>query len=377
MSTKKPIDRPATFEGISPTLRAWGLRSWFFVGIVLATMTFVVFFTTIASVSVPFVIAVVMAMIFHPLVDTLERHRVNRSIGSILVLLLVTAVIIFTGWLVWAGVYSNSDQIAAQIAAGLAALGNLILNVLPDDVAQQIIQKALASMPQMLTGLGSVVFSSFSSIFALIMGVYVAFFLLYYLLADWHNLSAWVGRHLGVSDELGIDIANDSTSAVRTYFYALTLANIPVAASVGLTMWLLGLPLAIPVAIVTLITCYVPYLGAIVSAMFAGLVALGAGGVWEAAVVVAVIIFMQNIIDPIITNYKASDELDMNPIVTLVSTLAGGILFGALGAVLGSPVAAILIRIQSRVKHFADSKKEGPETADTRAPARRRGNENA
>jgi predicted PurR-regulated permease PerM len=361
MPTKKPIDRPVAFEGISPTLRAWGLRSWFFVGIVLATMAFVVFFTTIASVSVPFVIAVVMAMIFHPLVDTLERHRVSRTIGSILVLLLVTAVIIFTGWLVWTGVYSNSDQIAAQIAAGLAALGNLILNVLPDDVAQQVIQKALAAMPQMLTGVGSVVFSGFSSIFALIMGVYVAFFLLYYLLADWHNLSGWVGRHLGVSDELGTEIANDSTSAVRTYFYALTLANIPVAASVGLTMWLLGLPLAVPVAIVTLITCYIPYLGAIVSAMFAGLVALGAGGVWEATVVVAVIIFMQNIIDPIITNYKASDELQMNPIVTLVSTLAGGILFGALGAVLGSPVAAIMIRIQSRVKHFAMS---APETDD-------------
>ena len=54
---------------------------------------------------------------------------------------------------------------------------------------------------------------------------------------------------------------------------------------------------------------------------------------------------MQNIIDPIITNYKASDELDMNPIVTLVSTLAGGILFGALGAVLGSPIAAVMIRM--------------------------------
>jgi predicted PurR-regulated permease PerM len=64
MPAKKPIDRAATFEGISPTLKAWGLRSWFFVGIVLATMAFVVFFTTIASVSVPFVIAVVMAMIF-------------------------------------------------------------------------------------------------------------------------------------------------------------------------------------------------------------------------------------------------------------------------------------------------------------------------
>ena len=98
------------------------MRSWLFIGIALAALTFVVFFTAIASVSVPFVIAVVMAMIFYPLVDMLENRGVNRSIGSILVLLLVTVVIVFTAWLVWAGVYSNSEMIVAQIEAGLVAL---------------------------------------------------------------------------------------------------------------------------------------------------------------------------------------------------------------------------------------------------------------
>ena len=325
------------------------MRSWFFVGIVLAALTFVAFFTAIASVSVPFVIAVVMAMIFYPLVDILEKRRVNRAIGSILVLLLVTVVIVFTAWLVWAGVYSNSEMIAAQIEAGLIAFIKLTAQVVPPDLAHQIVQNAMVAIPQVISGISSFVVSGFSSVFALFMGIYIAFFLLYYLLSDWHNLSDWVGRHLG-QDTMGIEIVNNSTAAVRTYFYALTLANIPVAASVGLTMWLLGLPLAIPVAIVTLITCYIPYLGAIVSALFAGLVALGAGGVWEAVVVVAVIVIMQNIVDPIITNYKASDELDMNPIVTLVSTLVGGILFGALGATLASPLAAVMINVRAKIK---------------------------
>jgi predicted PurR-regulated permease PerM len=341
------------------------MRSWLFIGIALAALTFVVFFTAIASVSVPFVIAVVMAMIFYPLVDMLENRGVNRSIGSILVLLLVTVVIVFTAWLVWAGVYSNSEMIVAQIEAGLVALIKLTAQIVPPDMAQQIVQKAMVAIPQVLSGIGSFVVGGFSSLFALFMGVYVAFFLLYYLLSDWHNLSDWVGRHLGVQEQLGIEIANNSTAAVRTYFYALTLANIPVAASVGLTMWLLGLPLAVPVAIVTLITCYIPYLGAIVSALFAGLVALGAGGVWEAVVIVGVIIFMQNIIDPVITNYKASDELDMNPIVTLVSTLIGGILFGALGATLASPLAAVMINVQAKIKGY-DSKEESEENGTSK-----------
>ncbi len=347
MTNKKTTDRP---DGISPTLQAWGLRGWYFVGIALAAVAVVVFFGAIASIFIPFVIAVVMAMIFHPLVDFLQKHKVNRTIGSLLVMLLIVTVIVFTGWLMWAGLYNNSGMIAEQVEAGLYAIMELIVRVVPGGATEQVIQKALAAIPHMLTGVSSFLFSGFSSLFALFMGIYFSFFLLYYLLADWHNLLDWTGRHLGVDEELGIAIANDSTSAVRTYFYALTLANVPVAVTVGLVMWLMGLPLALPVAIVTLITCYIPYLGAIISATFAGLVALGSGGVWEAAVLVGVIIAMQNIVDPIITNYKASDELQMNPIVTLVSTLVGGILFGALGATLGSPIAAVLIGVDARIK---------------------------
>ncbi len=370
MKNQKDGSQPGQFDGISPTLRAWGLRSWFFVGIVLAALVFVVFFTAIAGLSVPFVIAVVMAMIFHPLVDILEGYRINRTIGSLLVLVLVMVVIVFTVWLMWTGVYSNSDVILTQIEAGLVALINLMTRVVPDDVAQEIIQRALVAIPQVLTGVTSFVFIGFSSIFAFLMGSYIAFFLLFYLLADWHNLSDWVGRHLGVPEKMGIEIANDATSAVRTYFYALTLANVPVAVAVGLTMWLLGLPLAIPVALVTLITCYIPYLGAIVSGTFAGLVALGAGGVWEAAVVVGVIFGMQNIVDPIITNYKASDELQMNPIVTLVSTLGGGILFGALGATLASPIAAVLIGVRAKIKGYdPDNRSESEQAPSPDAPS--------
>jgi len=364
MAIEKPDSRSEPADGISPTLRAWGMRSWLFVGIVLATLAFVAFFTYLAGLTIPSVVAVVMAMIFHPLVDILERRRVNRTIGSILVLLLVMAVIIFTIWLMWWGIYSNSETIVAQIEAGLAALINLVVRVLPDEAAQQLIQRVLAWAPEALTGITSFVVEGFSGIFAFIMGVYIAFFLLYYLLSDWHNLCSWVGRHLGVPEKLGVEMVNDATSAVRTYFYALTLANIPVALAVGLTMALLGLPLAVPVAIVTLITCYIPYLGAILSASFAALVALGAGGIWEAAIVVAVILVMQNFVDPIITNYKASDELEMNPIVTLTSTIAGGILFGALGATLASPIAAVMIKIHAKLSKNSNETPSEPSAPD-------------
>jgi predicted PurR-regulated permease PerM len=321
-----------------------------FLGIVLAGLAFVTFFTVIAGLSIPFVVAVVVAMIFYPLVDLMERYGINRSIGSILVLVLVMLVIIFTMWLMWWGIYSNSETILAQIEAGLIALVNLVVRVVPDETAKQIVQKALEWAPQALTGITSFVFAGFSSLLAFIMGVYTAFFLLYFLLEEWHGISKWVGGKLTVPKEIGSTIVDDSAKAMRTYFWAVTIANVPVAIAVGITMVLLGLPLALPVAIVTLITCYIPYIGAFVSGAFAGLVALGAGGVGEAAIVLLVILFFQNIAGPVVGNYVASDQLKMNPLVALLSTMAGGILFGGLGAMLAAPVTAVLIRIHKRLR---------------------------
>jgi predicted PurR-regulated permease PerM len=354
MASELSDSRTKPANKISPTLRLWGLRSWYFLGIVLAVLAFVTFFTFIAGLSIPFIVAVVVAMIFYPLVDLMEQHGINRTIGSILVLLLVMLVIAFTIWLMWWGVYSNSETILTQIGAGLAVVVNFVVRVVPPETAQLLLQKVLTWAPEALTGLTSFLFSGFSSLIAFIMGVYTAFFLLYFLLEEWHSIADWVGGKLGVPKDMGTSMVYDSANAMRIYFWAVTIANVPVALAVGITMVLLGLPLAIPVAVVTLLTCYIPYIGALVSAAFAGLVALGAGGVGEATIVLVVILFFQNIAGPVVGNYVASGQLKLNPLVGLLSTMAGGIMFGALGAMLAIPVTAVLIGVHKRLKHHRE-----------------------
>ena len=339
-------------DGVSPGLRAWGTRSWLYMGIALWALAIITFLGAISGLIVPLVIAVILAMLFYPLVDVLETRRINRTIGSLVALLLIVAIFLGTAWITWAGIFSQSDEMLTQIEAGLVALAGWATLHLPVDLAEQIQAKALEALPPLVSGITGFVFSGFSSIAAFLFGGFTALFLLFYLLSDWRGVSGWVGRHLGVPDELGLILVNDATSAMRIYFYALTLANLPVAITVGIIMWLLGLPLVVPVTLVTLMSAYIPYLGAIISALFAALVALGAGGPTDAMIIIVAIIGLQNVIDPIITNHMASDKLDMHPIVTLISTLAGGILFGALGALLANPVTAILIDAQKQVRAY-------------------------
>lgn len=337
-----------TVNGVPAGLRAWGMRSWYYLGITLWVLVIFTFLNTISSVFVPLVVALVMAMLFHPLVDKLAARRVTRTFGSLLVLLLIVVVLVGTLWLMWSGLVNQSGEIWVQIENGLKVLssqGNLSL---PADLAEQVKE----SLPKLASGLTSFFVSSFSGIVALVMGGYSALFMLYYLLSDWHNTVNWIGAHLGVPAELSTSLAADAVSAIQIYFYALTLANFPVAVVVGITMVLLGLPLALPVALVTMITSYIPYLGAILSAAFAALVALGTGNATDAVIIIVVIVILQNILDPIISNKIASDKLEMNPIVSLITTMGGGVLFGALGSILASPIVAALIQARKEIQSY-------------------------
>jgi predicted PurR-regulated permease PerM len=184
------------------------------------------------------------------------------------------------------------------------------------------------------------------------MGGFFALFFLYYVLSDWHRLSDWVGGHLGVPDDLGGGIVDDTTNLIRRAFYALTLSSVVTAVLIGLTMLLLDLPLALVVALVTFVTSYIPYLGAIFSGIFGFLVALGAGGRTDAVILLLVILIVQNVVQTIVGNRLTSSQLSLHPIASLIATLVGAAVAGLLGAILAAPVLAVALAVQRRIRAY-------------------------
>ncbi len=74
-------------------------------------------------------------------------------------------------------------------------------------------------------------------------------------------------------------MVQDATWSIRRYFSALTVTSLFSAVAIGVTAAVMGLPLAFTIGLVTFVTSYVPYIGALVSGAFAVLIALGSGGV--------------------------------------------------------------------------------------------------
>ncbi|MEA2025933.1 MAG: AI-2E family transporter [Chloroflexota bacterium] len=127
--------------------------------------------------------------------------------------------------------------------------------------------------------------------------------------------------------------------------------------------------MAFTIALITFVTSYVPYLGALVSSVFALLIAFGSGGIVPAAVMLIVILVAQNVVQPIIQRQLERNALDLHPIVGFGSTIIGSVLFGILGATLSAPAVAMVMRVRERVHAFQDGELDAEPEAKTEEDA--------
>ncbi len=288
-------------------------------------------------------------MLFAPLTDFLERFM-PRSLAAGVVLVGLVAVTIGALAVAIAGVIDQAPEIGRRLADGIEQVGDWFDEQgWTSEDADSLVDDLGEVWSTAVPGATSYLSSVFSSAASFAVGSLVAVFLLYFGLKDWQELSNWLSQHMGVSPEVGQEITDDATWSIRQYFIALTISSVAVAVVVGTAVAILGLPLAFTIAVVTFATSYVPYLGAIVSGAFAVLIALGSGGFADALIVLAVVLVAQNVIQTIVQTKLTEGRLKMHPIVIFGSTIAGGALFGLLGAALSTPVVAIAQRVTGRL----------------------------
>jgi predicted PurR-regulated permease PerM len=328
-----------------------GVRSWLYVGIVLWAAIVYSALATVSGLVMPLVVAAVIGALFSPLVTALAARGVPRRVAGVLVMLGLLAVFVGAFRITIDGVIDQAPEIGRQLSAGLDAVGSWLEDTgVVIDAGDELVAAGSDVGSWLVRGLASSLSSVFSSALALLAGVLVGLFFLYYLLAEWDQLLDWLAGHLGVGADVGRDILDDSTSAVRQYFFGLTVSSVIVAVIVGATMVVLGLPLALTIAIVTLVTSYVPYLGAIFSGAFAFLIALGSGGPSQAVIVLVVVLVAQNLVQTVVQTKLTSEQLQIHPMVNFASTIVGASLAGLLGATLSAPIVAIVLRTARRLR---------------------------
>lgn len=339
-----------------------GIGGWLIVGVAAVLALTGWFFGASASISIPLLLAMVIGMVAYPLVEKMTARGVPKALAAAVVLVLLGAIVAGVIWLTITGVIAQWPAIEEQLARGVAAMNGQLeaIGIDPDalrasiDAAQGATSAEQVATNPLLTGLlssvGSALSAGLSGIFSLLFGVFISATLLYYVLTDFPTIAQWLSRHMGgIPIDVGSGIVDDAVGAMRGYFRGTTITGVVVAICIGGAMLIMGVPLAPTVALVTFLTCYIPFFGAIISGAFAFVVALGSNGLPTAVALLVVVLLTQNILQTVINARVMGESLNLHPLVVLVVTMLGGIFGGLLGAALGAPLAALFVSAGKRL----------------------------
>jgi predicted PurR-regulated permease PerM len=317
---------------------------------------------------VPLVLAVILGILFAPLVDIMERRRIPRAAGAGVTMLLILAIAVGTVWLVESSVAGQLGTIQKQLNSAALELQTWFDSLaLPAGFINEVTVNVKAQIPKLGQTAANALLAGISGIASFLFGTFLAFYMLFFTLKDNEPISTWIGSHVGLPADLGHDIVQDSFVAVRQYFKGTTVLAFTTTIATALGLWAIGMPLVGAISVVTFVLSYIPFFGAIVSGIFTVLIALGAGGVPLALQALVIVLVAQNILQSVIQAWAIGSALDLHPLVVLISTTLGGIFGGLIGGMLGAPIAAMAVRTVRRLQE-ANLDGDSP-SVDTPPPA--------
>jgi predicted PurR-regulated permease PerM len=159
----------------------------------------------------------------------------------------------------------------------------------------------------------------------------------------------FVDGHLGIPRAVATIVTGRVITSLQKYFYGVTIVAAFNGIVVGVAAWLLGVPLAGTIAVVTFVTAYIPFIGAFIAGFFAVLLALADKGTTTALIMLVVVVLANGALQQIVQPLAFGATLKINPLVVLVVTIAGGSLFGMVGLILAAPLTSAATHIAGDV----------------------------
>jgi putative heme transporter len=170
-------------------------------------------------------------------------------------------------------------------------------------------------------------------------GALLALVMVFFFVKDGPEITAWAVRQIPEARREDSRRAGRAAwSALGAYVRGTLVVGVVNGTIIGIGLAILGVPLALPLAIITAVSAFFPLVGAVVAGALAALVALVTGGIVEALIVVGLTVAVQQIEGDVLSPIVMGKALRLHPLVILVALTIGAITAGILGAFLAVPV---------------------------------------
>ena len=304
--------------------------------------------STLKLVVLPCVAALLLTALLRPVQSRLRRAGLPALAATWCTLLFAVAVLAGAGTL--AATRATADY--PTLVRELTHTGNELQRWLagpPFHIrhggVEGLANRGLTYLKQHQSLVAGTVLSGGRIFLEILAGLVLMLFITFFLLKDGNRIWAWLTGFLGTESRQRTRLAGTAAWQALTYYVrgTITVAAIH-AVVIAFSLWILGVPLLVPLTILVFVAAFVPLVGILVAGTVAVLVTLGTKG-WIAAVILVVIFILENQLEShLLQPLVVGRMVRLHPLAVILVLAVGGVVAGIPGAIVAVPTAAALTR---------------------------------
>ncbi|KAA9158119.1 AI-2E family transporter, partial [Amycolatopsis acidicola] len=352
-ASKDPGRFPVDSRGTRDAARAvpWSLRvaaavSWRFLLVIAGIGTVFWLLGYLEEVAIPVGIALLVSALFAPLVGRLQRWGVPRGLATLIAIVVGLAVVGGVLTLVITTVIAALPQLQSRVSASLTSINDWLQSGplhLSHDQLQQWLDNALSAVNGNSSELANKAVQTLGTIGTTLTEALLALFTLIFFLYSGPQIWRFTLRAVPRDVRDQVDVAGRRGFASLVSYVRATVGVACVdAVCIGVGIWIVGVPLAVPLAALIFIGAFIPIIGAVLTGAIAVLVALVANGFISALIVLAILIGVMQLESHVLQPFLLGRAVRLHPLAVVLAIAVGLEVSGIIGALLAVPILAVL-----------------------------------
>lgn len=309
----------------------------------------------------PGVLGVILYYLLRPPLKLLIRWKIPRALAILILYLIVIALIVLLVILVFPFLRDQFTNLVQEFPVVLMTLANDLLaflnnshfdeyfekinfdyNQILTDFTDDFINTVKDTLTTVATGVATGITGLVSAVTGFILSIIIVPFITFYLLYEGEKMPRFILRLFPprMRERIG-EVLHDMDKQISSYIQGQILVSFCIGLMMTIGFLIIGMPYALLLGFLAMITSVVPYLGPAIAATPAAIIAI-VNSPWLLLYLAIVWTIVQLIEGKFISPQIMGKSLSIHPITIIFVLLTSGALFGVPGVVLGLPGYALI-----------------------------------
>ncbi|MCC2625349.1 MAG: hypothetical protein K0R14_1222 [Burkholderiales bacterium] len=318
----------------------------------------------IGKILVPFIIALILTYILNPIVEKINKKcKINRTVISLVMSILIFLMFIAIPIYIIPNMVTEIQSIIGKIPDLVTRINKTILATINQKYGTHFFLNFANLRTQLLNNVTNIysrinIFSPLAknSMILIEIAVYIILvpFILFYSICDWHTIVKFFDGLIPRSHVKAVHaIVGDIDHLLSAYLRGQFSVMLIMALYYGTALQLVGITSGFIIGFFTGFAVFIPYLGILTGLAISLAVAFSNfQGMNQIFIMLGVFVVGHVLEGGFVTPYLVGGKIGLNPVMTILSLMIFGKLFGFVGVLLALPLSTIAVVLLKYAKLY-------------------------